>query len=111
MTAEEKIINIIECIVKYNQDNGIEIGILNSDLSIQTNNIIIPRSMIIYFDFLLEKRAKKVSGNVEMGGGGESPHTHNWIDTSEYIEPLKAGEKVAYYIISKDKVLVLGRVI
>ena len=111
MTAEEKILKIIEDVCKYNQDKNIEIGILNEDLSIITNNIVIPRSMILYFDFLLEKRAKKVSGIVEEGGAGDEAHTHNWVDTSEYIEPLKAGDSVAFYTISKSQVLILGRVI
>lgn len=111
MTAEEKILKIIEEICKYNQDKNIEIGELDANLGIITNNSVIPRSMILYFDFLLEKRAKKVSGKVESGGAGDEAHTHGWTDTSEYIEPLKAGDKVAFYNITKSQILVLGRVV
>lgn len=111
MTAEEKILKIIEEICKYNQDKNIEVGELNAELGIVSNNIVIPRSIVLYFDYLLERRAKKVSGKVEIGGAGDEAHTHGWIDTSEYIEPLKAGDKVAYCVVSKTQVLVLGRVI
>ena len=111
MTAEEKILKIIEEICKYNQNKNIEVGELDESMGIKTANAVIPKSMILYFDFLLEKRANKVSGIVESGGAGDSAHTHNWTDTSEYIEPLKAGDKVAFYNISKSQILVLGRVI
>ena len=111
MRDEEKILQVFEDIAKYNSGPKIEIGVLDGSLGILTNNETIPRSMVLYFDFLLEKRAKKVSGQVESGGAGDSAHTHGWTDKSEYIEPLKAGDRVAYYIISKSQVLVLGRVI
>lgn len=111
MTAEEKILSVIEDIAKYNNGPKIEIGELDGSMGVLTSNITIPRSMVLYFDFLLEKRAKKVRGVVEEGGAGDEAHTHGWTDTSEYIEPLKAGDKVAYYQLSNSQILVLGRVI
>ena len=110
MRAEEKILKVIENIVNYNKGPKIEIEVLDGSLGIITNNITIPKSMILFLDFLLVKRAKKVDGQVESGGAGDSAHTHDWTDKSEYIEPLKAGNKVAYYCLSKSQVLVLGRV-
>lgn len=111
MRAEEKILKVFEDIVKDGQGPIIEIGQLDENMGISAHNATIPSSMILMFDFLKEKRAKKVAGKVESGGAGDSAHTHEWTDDSEYIEPLKPGDKIAFCIISKTQVLILGRVV
>ncbi len=110
MNGEEKIIKVMEQISQYNQSPMIKIG-KYTDEGIECNNVVIPKDMLYWLDFLKERRAKKVSGQVEMGGAGDEAHTHGWTDTSEYIEPIKSGEYVAFYKLNDYKFLVIGRVV
>lgn len=110
MNGYEKIANIMESIARGNQSSSIEIGTYRNN-GIETHNITIPQSMILKLDYLDKKRAIKVSGQIESGGGGDVPHTHNFVDTSEYIDELKDGDTVAYQIINNTKVLIIGRVV
>lgn len=110
MNGYEKIANIIQSIAKNNQSSSIELGIYRND-GIETHNITIPNSMILKLDYLDKKRATKVSGQIGIGGAGDEAHTHEFIDTSEYIDELKDGDTVAYQIINNTKVLILGRVV
>ena len=110
MNGYEKILKIILDVVRKNQSSKIELGYYKNG-GIATQDLVIPPTMVYKLDFLDKKRAIKVSGNVETGGGGESPHTHNWTDTSDYIDELKEGDLIAYQQINATKYLIIGRIV
>ena len=107
MNGAEKLIKVMSDICKY-EESKIILGTYNKGGAI-TEEMEIPKEMCYKFDYLLEKRAKKVSGTISSSGG--ETHTHNWTDTSEYIEELKDGDLIALYQIDTERFLILGRVV
>ena len=108
MNAYEKLLKIMKESAIRNRNFKIELGIYENG-GIKTSDIFITPSMVYKLDFLDKKRAVKVNGNIEEGGG-DSPHTHIFTDTSEYIDELKEGDLIAYQQLNESKFLIIGRV-
>lgn len=108
MKDEERIIEIIEKIIRDNAEPRISIGTYKGG-GIETDSIVIPKEIIYKMDFLDKKRAIEVKGENESSGGDS--HTHTWNDKSTYIEPLKDGDLIAYYRIDATRYIILGRVV
>ena len=79
MNGAEKLIKVMSDICKY-EESKIILGTYNKGGAI-TEEMEIPKEMCYKFDYLLEKRAKKVSGTISSSGG----ETHTQLDRHKRV--------------------------
>ena len=115
MEAQEKLVNNIRKLAHKESGSLIEIAEMTSNNTIKIKDMEIKNEDLYFIETATVDINTKLNltGTVATGGGGESPHSHGWsfIDTSIYINKLKAGDKIAVYRLHKGKFLVLGKVV
>lgn len=109
MDGYEKILKTIRSESKRDTSNPLRIAVMTSKTSCDMGGIELEQDDLYFAEHLLKKSVYDLDFEIAASGGDS--HSHEWKDTSKYIQPLKSGDLVLLAKVSEEKFVVLEKIV